>query len=116
MAWTDEFVADLLNMSELGLFQKYDNKIPSSTKVIEVVNAIKQLSAERKLVQKDWDGSSDIVFNLVSTGNGYEVFQTERGGKHWVTRHDSIDAAIFDKIDRIFNALMHSAPDSKINA
>jgi hypothetical protein len=115
MNWSKIFANDLVTFTESQLFRKYEGNIPKGTNIQDVVAAIKTLSAEQQLIQKHWGNRDDNVFNLVAIDNGYEVFQIDRGGKHWMKKHSSLEAAIFDKIDRIFNAMLYAAADSEIN-
>ena len=111
MSWVEIFAEDLLNLKESQLFEKYYKKIPSDTYIGDIVKAVKTLPFEEKIVQNTWTPiGNEIVFNLLKTEEGYEVFNIDRGGRHGVEKHSSIDAALFDKIDRIFNSMLYTAP------
>ncbi len=113
MKWENTFAEDFVYLSEKQLFEKYYRKIPSGTYISDIVNAVKALSFEEKIVQETWTAIySDRMFNLLKTEDGYEVFDIDRGGRHSVEKHSSIDSALFDKIDRIFNAMLYTAPDA----
>ena len=116
MSFVDDFTVDILKLSETDLFKKYDNKIPHGTKIRDVVEKVNKSGNASLLIDDEIASENqDITFNLYKSESSFIVLQREQGGDHWVKKHTSLDAALFDKIDRIFNAMMYPAPDSIIN-
>ncbi len=53
---------------------------------------------------------------LLKSDKGFEVFYSERGGKHCMKIYNDYESALFDYLDRIFNEIGINAPDSEIHS
>lgn len=116
MTWEDEFISDYKNLSENDLYKKYYGKIPSSVTNGSVVARVFSTGAVNCFIDQVWHGDrrDSRTYFLMDLKNGlYEVFQTERGGKHMRTVHGALEAALEAKVDFLLHALGHNPPDAK---
>lgn len=116
MTWEDEFIADYKNMSEEELYKKYYKNIPADVSNAGIVARIMAANASCFFIDEVWYGDrrdSRINFLLLSPSGQYEVFQSERGGKHLRTVHTSLEEALETKIDLLLYTLGHKPPDAK---
>ncbi|MFZ9596321.1 MAG: hypothetical protein ACO3A2_09615 [Bdellovibrionia bacterium] len=68
------------------------------------------------LVDPVWFGDSrdQKVYYLMKCDDGFEVFLSEKGGKHWRKTFRNLDEAVFDLVDVVVNGYGFLAVDTKI--
>lgn len=112
-----DFINDksTLNLERFRL--KYKNNIPSSISISESISVLKKSDSLNLMIDDHWYGDKRDKDGdyLIKKGNQYEVFESERFGRHCLVIFDNLEEAIFAKLDSLFNGMYHSAPDSIIN-
>ncbi|MFK8139442.1 MAG: hypothetical protein AB8E15_13865 [Bdellovibrionales bacterium] len=115
-----EIVNDLKNLNlkkiSIGsLRDKYQSGNKTSCKIREVIDYIILNNLKDSFVDKEFYGDfrdKQLTF-LLECDNSYEVFCSERGGKHLLEKYDDYESALFEYLDRMFNELSINAIDSK---
>jgi len=119
MKWISEFIDDYLNLSIEELDNKYSGKIPRGITIAAIIETARNEHKINNFIEEIWFGDKRDKKNpllLKNTHGKFEVFVSERGGQHWLTTHDNLESAIFDKLDLLLTELSFAASDSIINA
>lgn len=113
-----DFIKDRNDMTFDPFKNKYDNKIPSNVTIAKSINELKKTNSIKLIIDQHWYGDTrdKHVHYLISTNNKYEVFISERNGKHCLEIFEDFEKAVFVKLDALFNEMNFAADDSKINA
>jgi hypothetical protein len=107
------------NVFDFELFKnKYNLKIPTTVTILDSLTVLKNTNNLSLMIDSSWYGDhrDKHVHYLIKKHNKYEVFISERGNRHCLETFDSLELAIFTKIDALFNEMNHAASDSRINA
>lgn len=118
-----EILNDIKNLNlkkvSIGFLRdKYQTGDKIECKIKEVVEFITLNNLKDNFLDRKFHGDfrdKQLAF-LIKNEKSYEVFYSERGGKHCLTIHDDYESALFDYLDRMFNEIGINSPDSIINA
>lgn len=113
------FFQDYKKLAIGDMWEKYRFSLPPGLTIQMAVEYVfdKKLEEELLVDGENFADSPDKEegLYLIKLGDGgYEVFNFERRGKHLQEKHSNLRYALTDYIDRLFNALGYSAPDTKI--
>ncbi len=113
-----DFINDRSNLSLDSFKEKYDGKIPSNVTILDSLNELKASNSLSLVIDQNWYGDirDKHVHYLISNNGKYEVFISERNGKHCLEVFDDLEEAIFLKLDSLFNEMNFAPSDSKINS
>ena len=113
-----EFIKDRNSMSFDEFSEKYKGKIPTDISIVESIKELKQSDSLSLLIDEAWYGDhrDRHVHYLISSDQNYEVFVSERNGKHCLEKFQDLEQAAFLKIDSLLNEMNCAARDSKINS
>ncbi len=117
MDWKEEFVTDYEHLEFASFTSKYFEKIPQGTTILSLVDYLKNKNALQTFVDPMWFGDTrdqNTYYLLARSDGKFEVFLSERGGKHWLRVYDSLEQAVSHKMDLLLNSLMFAAPDSTV--
>lgn len=101
-----------------SLRDKYQSSDKVKCEIKDVVAFIISNNLKNSFLDKEFHGDfrdKQLTF-LLECDKDYEVFDSERGGKHFLQKYVDYESALFDYIDRIFNEIGIIASDSKINS
>lgn len=112
------FITDRNTLTFEEFKDKYDSKIPSTTMIANSITELKISGNFGLMIDKSWfgDGRDKHMHYLLSNMNKYDVFISERNGRHCLESFTNLEDAIFVKLDALFNELNHAASDSTINS
>lgn len=115
----DDIIQLNLGVLNIGkLRDKYNGTIEPKVSIKEVLDYVNLNKLENSFVENVFYGDfrdKQLPF-LLKVKNGFEVFDSERGSKHGLELYGSLNAALFDYFDRMFNEIGHVATDSVINS
>jgi hypothetical protein len=114
MKFDMEKFAYALSQNDFAALLPYKKQIPPGTTVQSVIDKLKELGLESRLVDRHWsydDPSLDGYF-VIKNGNHYEFFRGERGGKHWLEKYRAVDEALFVKVESLLSVLGNRSPDA----
>jgi hypothetical protein len=108
VSWEIEFITDCRNLTFEELEKKYSKKIPKNTSVRKIITAAKANNELDTFVDTTWYGDKrdqKVHFLCKSDHGKFEVFVSERGAKHWLTKYDNLEDAVASKLSLILNDL-----------
>ena len=112
----NSFAKDIALSSFAEVTAKYKGKIPTNTKITDVVDSLDDQGLMDNLIRSDWknDGTDKNGLYLIRSELNFQVFTGERGLKNWKEEFSDIKSASASFVDCLLNELLHSAPDTKI--
>ena len=112
----EEFVKDLRILSPGELMKKYDGKLPKDLKVTDVVDEIFRTGEGEGFVEapREFPDVASNRLTIASTFDGkFEVYTSDRGGKHWRLEFSDLKEAIFCFIERRISLYGVKPPDAE---
>ena len=116
MKYINDLARDIAIKDFSDVVARHKSKVPSGTKIADVVASMEKQSLLESLIRDDWknDGTDKNGLYLLKTASGYEVFTGERGIKNWLETFADLKSACSSLVDLVLNELLHEAPNSKI--
>jgi len=114
-------VVTFLKDREMSSFEsfkeKYDSKIPINVLIKTSIQELKNKEILHIIVDDNWYGDTrdKHCHYLIKKNNIFEVFISERNGRHCLETFSNLEEAAFAKLDALFNEMGHPASDSIIN-
>ncbi len=111
-------LVDVLNgLQKKELLSKYGSNVLDRISIQGLIAEYKKLGGNgADLIDQIWHGDprDKKAYYLMKCDDGFEVFLSERGGKHWRQTFADLDAAIFHLVDASLNGYGIAPVDSKI--